>query len=393
MQEVNTYITSWEQELIDLRREFHRHPELGFAEQRTSRRVEEILTELGLTVSRYQETGVVGLLDCGSGSTIALRADLDALPIPEQTKLSYASKQEGVMHACGHDGHTAILLTAAKVLAKFKEQLTGKVKFIFQPAEEGPGGALPLIEAGALSAPDVDKIYGLHINNQLSTGTIGVQPGAASAAADELEIVIEGASGHASTPQAGVDAIVVASQVVTALQSIVSRELDPHQEVVVSLGTIEGGYRRNVIADRVELTGTVRSTDPELRQQLPKKIERIVQGVTAGYGADYQLNYNFGYPVLSNTPELVEEIEPIVEKIPDVSQVKRVAETSLGAEDFAYYLQQVPGVFFRLGAAQPGQDYYSAHHPKFDFDEGALKVGVSLFVYLIFSELNGFNCS
>lgn len=388
MEEINTYITSLEAELIDLRREFHRHPELGFFEERTSRRVAEILSELGLTVNRRQETGVVGLLDCGAGPTIALRADMDALPIPEQTKLSYASTREGVMHACGHDGHTAILLTAAKVLAKFKDRLTGKVKFIFQPAEEGPGGALPLIEAGVLSAPDVDRIYGLHINNQLTTGTIGVQPGAASAAADELELVIEGASGHASTPQAGVDAIVVASQVVTALQNIVSRELDPHQEAVVNIGTIEGGYRRNVIADKVELTGTVRSTDPELRQQLPKKIERIVAGITAGYDADYKLDYNFGYPVLSNTSALVDQLQPVVEKIPDVSQVKRLTETSLGAEDFAYYLQQVPGVFFRLGAAQPGQKYYSAHHPKFDFDEAALKVGVSLFVALIFSELN-----
>ncbi|AGB40303.1 amidohydrolase [Halobacteroides halobius DSM 5150] len=386
MKKIIKFIESLKGELVSTRRKLHKYPELGFEEVRTSQQVVNFLTELGLEVEQKEETGVVGLLDCGQGPTVALRADMDALPISEQTEVSYKSSHQGVMHACGHDGHMAILLETAKVLVEFRDQLSGKVKFIFQPAEEGPGGALPLIEAGVLES--VDNIFGLHINNQLTTGVIGVQPKAASAAADELDLIIKGDSGHASTPHQGVDAIVIASQVITALQNIISRQVNPHQAAVINIGTIKGGYRRNVIADKVKLTGTVRTTEPNLREFMPERIEQIVEGITINQGASYELDYNFGYPVLINSSSLVDELSTVIESIPYVEELRYLSQSSLGAEDFAYYLEQVPGVFFRLGAAKPSEDYYSAHHPKFNFDEEALKIGVALFVYLVFYKLS-----
>ncbi|MCK8816139.1 amidohydrolase [Natroniella sulfidigena] len=382
MKEVIEQIELIEQEVIELRREFHQYPELGFEEERTSQRISAYLSDLNLEIERIGKTGVVGLLDCGPGPTIALRADMDALPITEQTEVSYSSKFDGVMHACGHDGHTAILLGVAKVLTKIQDKIKGKIKFIFQPAEEGPGGALPLIKAGVLDKPEVDNIFGLHITNRLPTGVVGLQKEVVSAAADEIDLIIKGKSGHASNPQDGIDAIVTASQVITALQTINSRKVGPHQKVVINLGTIKGGYRRNVIADEVKVTGTVRTTDPDLRKSLPTMIEQIVSGVAASQGGDYQLDYRKGYPVLINSTELVESLEHTINQIPYLKEVEFLKLPSMGAEDFAYYLQHVPGIFFRLGAADANANYYPAHHPKFNFDEGALEIGIALFIYI-----------
>ncbi|MFO7819561.1 MAG: amidohydrolase [Halanaerobacter sp.] len=382
MEKVFSFIEEMEEELISLRRDLHRHPELGFAEYRTSQKVIDYLSDLDLEVRKLAKTGVVGTLNRDSGPTIALRADMDALPITEETGLDYSSEKDGVMHACGHDGHTAILLATAKVLTAFKNRLSGTVKFIFQPAEEGPGGAKPLLEAGVLKEPKVDKIFGLHINNQLPTGSIGLQKTAVSAAADEINLKVLGESGHAATPQRGVDALYTAAQIVTTLQSVISRQIDPHHRAVINLGTIEGGYRRNVIADEVQITGTVRTTDPDLRAEMPHKIERIIKGITRGQGADYELDYNFGYPVLINSQELVEEITSYLEEEDFFADIKYLPRPSMGAEDFAYYLKEVPGIFFRLGAGGEEMDYYDAHNSKFNFDEAALKWGVILFTAL-----------
>ena len=390
MKEIIEFIEQIEEELIALRRDLHRHPELGFAEYRTAKKVRSYLTDLGLEVASVAKTGVVATLDVGPGPTIALRADMDALPITEQVDVEYKSQAEGVMHACGHDGHTAILLATAKVLTKFKDRLTGTIKFIFQPAEEGPGGAQPLIEAGVLENPGVDNIFGLHINNQLPTGTIGVQKSAASAAADEINLKVIGESGHASTPQRGIDAIYTAGEIVTTLQSVISRQIDPHQTAVVNLGTIEGGYRRNVIADEVQITGTVRTTNSQLRQELPQKIERIIKGITLTQGAEYELDYNFGYPVLVNDTALVEKITTELRTNNYFNHIKYIPRPSMGAEDFAYYLQEVPGVFFRLGAGGLDCKYYDAHHAKFNFDEAALKEGVILFTAITLFQTKDF---
>jgi amidohydrolase len=387
MDEIIKFIEGIEEQLITIRRDIHQYPEMGFEEYRTSQKIFDFLKKLDLEVKRIATTGVVALLDCGEGPVIALRADIDALPIEEKTKVSYKSKVTGVMHACGHDGHTAILLGVAKVLSKFRDRLKGKVKFIFQPAEEGPGGALPLIEAGVLEEPQVDNIFGLHVEESLPTGTIGVQPKVGSAAADEIDILIKGKGGHAAAPHQGVDAIITASQVVTALQTVVSRQINPQKSAVISLGTINGGYKRNVIADEVEITGTVRTTDPDLRKMMPEMIEQIIRGITLSQRSDYNLDYRFGYPVLINSTELVHELKDAIGAIPYVDEIKYISQSSMGAEDFAYYLQQVPGIFFRLGAADPSEDYYPGHHPKFNFDERALKIGVALFVYITLNRI------
>ncbi|WP_027339456.1 M20 metallopeptidase family protein [Halonatronum saccharophilum] len=388
MKKIFDYLDCLEEELISLRRDIHQYPELGFTEYKTSKKIFNYLKGLGLEVDMVCDTGVIGLLDCGEGPTIALRADIDALPIVEETDFEYKSKIEGVMHACGHDGHTAILLITAKLLVKFKNLLKGKVKFIFQPAEEGPGGAKPLIDAGVLEQPRVDKIFGLHIEEGIETGVIGVQPKEASAAADELDILIKGKGGHASASHQGVDAIVVAGQVITSLQTIVSRQINPHSRVVISLGKIKGGYKRNVIADKVEISGTVRTTNPEVRRTLPKRIEELVRGVTLSQRADYSLDYNFGYPVLLNSTTLLKEVEDDIVSNPLINRLKYLSLPSMGAEDFAYYLKKVPGVFFRLGAGESSRDYYPGHHPKFTFDERALKIGVGLFVSLVLGQLD-----
>ena len=390
MQEIIDFINKFEDELIALRRDFHRHPELGFSEYRTAEKVRDYLEGLGLKVEKLAKTGVVGTLEVGSGPTIALRADMDALPITEKTDVAYKSENDGIMHACGHDGHTAILLLTAKVLNEFKDHLTGTIKFIFQPAEEGPGGAKPLIDSGVLEDPPVDNIFGLHINNQLKTGTLGVQKKEVSAAADEINLKILGESGHASTPQRGVDAIFVAGQIVTSMQSIISRQIDPHQTAVINLGTIEGGYRRNVIAEQVEITGTVRTTNSELRAEIPNKVESIIKGITNSYGAEYQLDYNFGYPVLINDSDLVFELMNNLSELNIFSNLEYLSEPSMGAEDFAYYLQEVPGVFFRLGTGGEDRNYYDAHNSKFDFDEDALKLGVALFVAITLIRIKEF---
>ncbi|PRX21114.1 amidohydrolase [Orenia metallireducens] len=387
MDEIIKFIEGIEEQLITIRRDIHQYPEMGFEEYRTSQKIFDFLKKLDLEVKRIATTGVVALLDCGEGPVIALRADIDALPIEEKTKVSYKSKVTGVMHACGHDGHTAILLGVAKVLSKFRDRLKGKVKFIFQPAEEGPGGALPLIEAGVLEEPQVDNIFGLHVEESLPTGTIGVQPKVGSAAADEIDLLIKGKGGHAAAPHQGVDAIITASQVVTALQTVVSRQINPQKSAVISLGTINGGYKRNVIADEVEITGTVRTTDPDLRKMMPEMIEQIIRGITLSQRSDYNLDYRFGYPVLINSTELVHELKDAIGAIPYVDEIKYISQSSMGAEDFAYYLQQVPGIFFRLGAADPSEDYYPGHHPKFNFDERALKIGVALFVYITLNRI------
>jgi amidohydrolase len=301
-----------------------------------------------------------------------------ALPIQEKTGLDYASKNKGVMHACGHDGHVAMLLGAAFVLDKFREELNVNVRFIFQPAEEGPGGALPMIKEGVLEG--VDNILGLHLNTDAPTGVIEIKSGPFSAAADKIELDIIGEGGHGSAPHQTVDAIVVAAEVVSSLQTIVSRKLDPHEAVVISLGKIEGGYRHNVIADRVRLTGTVRTTNSEVREELPEKIEQVLKGITSTYGAEYELDYDFGYPVMINNQEMVDELEDILSSTLEVEEVKRVTKPSMGAEDFAYYCQKIPGVFYRLGAGKFPELCYPGHHPRFNFDEAALKIGVITFV-------------
>lgn len=367
--------------LIALRRQIHRHPELGFQEHRTAALIASTLTALGISpCSGVAGTGVTAVLAGQAGPTVAIRADMDALPIQEQNAVPYASTVPNVMHACGHDGHVATVLGAAMVLSKLAP-LPGTVKFIFQPAEEGPGGARPMIEAGVLQHPAVEAIFGLHLTNALPVGRIGVCYGQTCAATDEIKITVLGKGGHGAHPHQAVDAIVAAAQVVASLQTIASRQVDPLESVVVTIGTIAGGYANNVIADKVELHGTVRTLNEAVRTAMPEKIERIVRNVSAAYGADCRFEYLHGYPSLVNDQALTGLLESSAVKAIGRDNVVPYPP-SMGGEDFAYFARAVPATFFRLGSGS-AICTHPGHHPRFDFAEEALGVGATVLVQAV----------
>jgi amidohydrolase len=378
--------------LVKVRRELHQNPEIAFDEVETSERIVRELRELRLDFKNgVAKTGVVGFLNTRKkGRTVALRADMDALPIEEQTEFSYRSKNKGLMHACGHDVHMACLIGAAKILTGLKQELPGKVKFIFQPSEEvPPGGAKPMIEAGVLKNPDVLGIFALHCDSVIPVGKIGVREGAAMAQADSFDIVVSGIGGHGARPHLGVDAIVVASQVVQALQNIASRKIDPVKPVVITIGKIEGGTARNIICDRVLLKGTVRSLSKEVARRVPALLKTITSGITKSAGASFELDYSSGYPVLINHPQATGLARATVAKMFGKQGVFEISKPTMGGEDFAYYLQKVPGSFLRLGIRNPKKDaVYPWHHPKFAVDEDAIKVGSSILSGVAFDLLS-----
>lgn len=379
-------------EIIGYRREFHAHPELGMEEFKTAARVAQVLRELGVEVrENVGGTGVVGLIrGRGPGKTIAIRADMDALPVTEQTGASYASKIPGKMHACGHDGHTACLLGVAKVLKELAPEFDGQVKLLFQPAEEGPGGAEPMIKDGAMLDPKVDAVIGLHINNDLATGQIGVVRGVTSAAPDSFVLTIKGAGGHGAHPHKSVDAVAVAAQVVCALQTIASREVDPVNPIVVTVGTINGGFRGNVIAPSVTMAGTVRTLDPELRGTVEERMRRLAGGICAAMRAEMEMQYGYGYPSVVNDEDMVQLIESAGAKIIGDDKVVRIPVPSMGGEDFAYFAQEAPGCFFRLGGRNETKGFvFPGHHPEYDFDEDCLAYGAAVMAQAALDYLAG----
>ena len=363
-------------ELVERRRDFHRHPELGFEEFRTAGIVAEWVRALGLEVTTgVAKTGVVARLrGARPGKTVAMRADMDGLPIQDVKTCGYASTVPGKMHACGHDAHTTMLLGAAKVLARLREEIAGEIVFIFQPAEEGPGGAAPMIEEGVLEG--VDFILAQHVVPWLPAGYIGVADGPCNAAADEFTLKILGKGGHGAYPHLAVDAIQIAAQVISGLQAVVSRQVDALQTAVLSIGTIHGGSRLNVIADEVTMTGTVRTFDRLLREEIPQRMEDIVRGITSAFGAGYEFIYTDLYPALHNHRGAVELIKRVGNEVLGCGRVLDAPPT-MGAEDFAYYLQKVPGCMYWLGCKAEG---YNLHHPAFDIDEEALFYGTQLLV-------------
>lgn len=364
--------------VVEQRRDFHRHPELAYEEVRTSGKVIDWLRELGFEMrTGVGKTGVIATLRGNKqGRTIALRADMDALPIQESTGHAFASEVPGKMHACGHDAHTAMLLGVATVLSELRDDLRGEVRFLFQPAEEGQGGALPLIEDGALDG--VDLVLGQHMAPFQPSGTIGFSQGPAMAATDFFTLKLFGVGGHGAYPHLSVDTIPVAALVVTGLQSIVSRTVDPLAAAVVTVGTIRGGFRSNVIAPEVEMTGTVRTFDPALRKAMPERIERIVRGVCEGHGARYHLDYTMNYPPVINTVEGTRLIHEVARTALGESRVRQVPP-SMGGEDFAYYLEKVPGCFYWLGCEPKGVTVAPMlHSPDFDLDEASLLTGVEV---------------
>jgi amidohydrolase len=365
---------------VEVRRAIHRHPELGFEEEATAALVERELDALGIAHRRVARTGVVGRIDgAAEGRTVALRADMDALPITEKTGLPYASDLEGKMHACGHDAHTAMLLGAATVLQGLRDQLSGKVVLLFQPAEEGPGGALPMIEAGALDDPPVEAAAMLHVDSRLDVGTIGITPGPVNASTDEMYITVRGVGGHGAYPHAAVDAVPAAAAVVLALQNVVAREIDPLQSAVLTIGTIAGGYRNNVIADEITMSGTLRAYDPEVREALEQRARRIVEGIAAAYGASATLELVRGYPPVINDEELARRFTEYLRGHARV-KVERQQPT-MGGEDFAYFAQRVPGLLIRLGVrSESAGAVHPIHSPVFRLDERALPIGIETLV-------------
>jgi amidohydrolase len=367
-------------EVINLRRRFHMYPELSRQEEKTVALVQQTLEGLGIATQRVAGTGLVGLLQGkGPGKTVAIRADMDALPMHDGKQVEYASREAGKMHACGHDAHTAGLLGAAMLLSNYREQFSGNVKFFFQPAEENGGGALPMIEAGVMENPHVDAVFGLHVNHELDAGTVGFRFGQFYAAADMMEIVVHGQSAHGARPHVGVDAILVASQIVTALQSFVSRNVNPIDSAVVTIGKFVGGYQRNIIADKVELSGTVRTLSPAVRADAQVRLTKLIQGVAESFGATAEVQYDLGYPTVINDEEMTEFARRSAEEMLGAANVTLIKEPKMGGEDFAFFLQKAPGTFYQLGVRNEARGIvHPTHTHLFDIDEEALTIGAAV---------------
>ncbi len=370
-----------EDQLIEWRRDFHMHPEVGFKEFRTAERVFEELTRLNIeATSGIGGTGVTGLIKGGQkGKTIALRADMDALPITEENNVPYRSKNKGVMHACGHDAHTSMLLGAATILAGLKGSLKGNVKLIFQPAEEVPeGGASTLIREGVLIKPKVNAVVGLHLVPRFPSGVVAIKEGVVTAATDKLEIRIIGKSGHAARPYEGVDSIVVASQVICSIQAMITRRTDALDPKIVSIGRICGGEAHNVIAKEVTMSGTIRTFSKEARQIVQELIRKTCQSIAQSMGAKADIEIGKGNPPQVNHPGLFKVLRAELPESLGKDSVMEYTLPSLGGEDFALYSEKVPGFFFNLGCGEGrGGVSNPLHNSRFDFDEAILPKGVA----------------
>ncbi|HEY5270544.1 MAG TPA: amidohydrolase [Anaerolineales bacterium] len=364
-----------------MRRDFHTHPELGFQEVRTAGIVARELTALGLEVhTGVGGTGVVALLEGAKpGPVVLVRADMDALPIREETGAPYASQNPGVMHACGHDGHTAVLLTVAKMLNAHRRELAGTVKIMFQPAEEGMGGAVKMIEAGLLENPKVDVALALHVWNEKPVGWVGIAGGPVMAGAEIFKIKVQGKGGHGAVPHLAVDPILAAAQIVSALQGIVARNIAPLQTAVVSVCTIHGGETFNVIPPAVEMTGTIRTFEPVVRTRVLERFEKTVHSIAEGMGCQAVIDLQILTPATVNQPDTAVRIQAVARRLFPEADVDTTNYITMGSEDFAFVLEKVPGCFFFIGSANPEKGLDAGHHhPKFDIDEAALPRGAAL---------------
>jgi amidohydrolase len=384
LQVIHELVQKYRSTFIGYWKDFHKHPEPSHKEIRTAAKVAEILKNLGMEVKEgVGGTGVVGLLrGTQTGPTIALRADMDALQIKEETGCDFASMNEGVMHACGHDSHTAMLLGAAHVLSELKAHIRGNIKFIFQPAEEDSpvGGAPAMIKDGVLEDPKVEAIFGIHVWPTLETGVMGIKEGVMSAASDRLKMSILGKSTHAATPEFGVDAVVITSQVISALQTIISRNVSPLDSAVITFGKIEGGSRYNIVADRVDLDGTVRTFNPDTRKLVAEKISQIAKGVSSSMGGDCIVDYKWGYPPTMNDPSVTQIAKETILETLGENGLYEISMPNPGGEDFAFFSEKVPAAFAWLGCRPKGippENFPKLHNNKFLPDEEALPIGVT----------------
>lgn len=386
---ISSDIAKYRDEVIELRRDFHRHPELGMAEHRTSEKVVNYLESCNLVVNRLNRTGVVGLLEGGhSGPTLLMRADMDALPIQEENDVPYKSVNKGVMHACGHDAHTAMLMVAAKILSNSKKHLKGNIKFVFEPNEENVG-ALAMIEEGVMQNPTVGACLGLHIWTPLQTGQIGITEGPVMAGMEHFDLLVKGRGGHTATPQSAIDPIMTAANIIQGVQIIQTREIDALKEpTIIMFGKIEGGTASNVIPDSVSLSGTMRylfEGEEESDDNPKKRFERVVSQICAAHRAGYALSYLYGHPTLVNHPEMARLVQSVVREELDSSQ-EIVSFVSMAGEDFSEFASRVPGAFYFLGAGNPAKEtHFPHHHPRFNIDEDVLSVGVEMHVRAAFN--------
>ena len=393
LSQIRLAIRSLQPQLVEWRRYLHQRPELGFQEQLTAAFISQKLQEWGFEPTlepsvplRYEtgiaKTGIVATISSHRpGPVLGIRADMDALPIQEENDVPYRSQHDGMMHACGHDGHTAIALGTAYYLAHHRDNFAGTVKIIFQPAEEGPGGAKPMIEEGVLRNPDVEAILGLHLWNNLPLGTVGVRSGALMAAVECFDCTIFGKGGHGAMPHQTVDSIVVSAQIVNALQTLVARNVDPIDSAVVTVGTLHAGTTHNVIADTARMTGTVRYFNPKLEGYFDKRMEQIIAGVCQSQGAHYEFNYVQLYPPVINDYRMAELVQSVASDVVETPAGVIPECQTMGGEDMSFFLKEVPGCYFFLGSANPNKNLaYPHHHPQFDFDETALLMGAEIFV-------------
>ena len=404
---IDSAASAAEARVIAWRRDLHQHPELGNREFRTAALVADHLRSLGLDEVRtgVAHTGVVGLLKGGlPGPVVALRADMDALPVAEEVDLPFASKvraewngeQVGVMHACGHDAHTAILMGVAEVLAGLRGQLRGSVKFLFQPAEELPpegeeGGAKMMIAEGAMENPSAVAVFGLHVTSRLPLGVIGYRPGPVMASADSLKITVQGRQTHGAMPWFGVDPIVTSAQVILGLQTVVSRQTDLTREpAVVTIGTIKGGLRENIIPDSVEMRGTIRTFDEGMRDEIHERVTTLAEAIARGSRAGCKVCIRKNYPVTVNDPALTQAMLPTLRRVAGDAQVQLVPKV-MGSEDFSFFQRVVPGLFIFLGVVPPGTSTHDAapnHSPRFFIDERSLVLGVRALAQLACDHLD-----
>ncbi len=382
MSDIETLVRGVVPAATELRHDLHAHPELGYEEHETARRIAEQLRELpGLDITTgVAGTGIVATMNGDApGRCVALRADMDALPIREETGLPYASRNDGKMHACGHDGHMSCLVGAAKVLTRIADELPGKVKFIFQPAEEGGGGGRAMCDAGALNDPEVDAIFGLHGWPGLAFGTIGTRPGPILASQDRWTLTVRGRGGHAAWPHHSIDPIVRASHIVTALQTIVSRSIDPLNAVVVTVGEFHAGTASNIIPDTAELSGTLRALNEDDRSLAAEQLQRIAEQTAASFGASADVEIHRGYPVLINDPAAAAFVQKVAGEVIGQQSVVSDMAPVMGAEDFAFYAQRIPAAFWCLGVRKGDESAQPRlHQSSYDFPDDALALGIRM---------------